>query len=243
MSGSRRLLALALTPVAALAAAGAQPPAEAGAAAPRIETMVVARDGSVYGPKRVTAAATRVRASGRRCRVRAGLPLTALAALDRAGGPAFRTRGSCSSLYVFQVGRDREAGTGGWVYKVGTRAGTVGAGDPSGPFGDGRRLRTGRRVLWYWCVAAGRCQRTLALRLSSRDAAPGAAFSVRAISYDGEGRGRFEPSVSVAIAGSRAVTGADGLATLQAPSRMGRFRVRATARGLIPPFPEVLTAR
>lgn len=243
MSGRQRLLALGLTPVAALAATGAQPPAEAGAATPRVETMVVARDGSTYGPKRVRAKAARVRSSGRRCRVRSGLPLTALAALHRAGGPAFRTRGSCSSLYVFQVGRDREAGTGGWVYKVGTRAGTVGAGDPSGPFGTGRRLRSGQRVLWYWCVAAGRCQRTLAVRLSSPDAATGAPFRVRAISYDGQGRGRFEPSVSVAIAGSRAVTGADGLATLRAPSRTGRFRVRASARGLVPSFPEVLTVR
>ena len=51
----------------------------------------------------------------------------------------FRLRdyGACSrrardagSLYVRQIGPDRERGRDGWVYKVGSRAGSTGAADP-----------------------------------------------------------------------------------------------------------------
>jgi hypothetical protein len=236
------VLVASVAAFAAAGAAGASPSATA-AAVPRVDAMVVDKSGDVFGPRPVAASRTRVRASGKRCRVGQGLPLSALAAAHRAGGPGFRNRGPCDSIYVFQVGSDREAGRGGWVYKVDQRLGTVGAADPTGPFGDGRRLRTGQRVLWYWCNVGGRCQRTLGVRLSTRITTRGTRFRVRALAYDDNGRGRHQRGVQVSIAGSSATTGPDGLATLTAPRRPGAYRVAARATGLIPAFPEVLTVR
>jgi hypothetical protein len=205
--------------------------------------MVVDKSGDVFGPERVTASKTRVRSSGRSCRIPQGLGLSVLAALDRVGGPSFRSRGSCDSIYVFQVGRDRESGRGGWVYTVDNKLATVGASDPSGPLGDGRRIRSGQRVVWYWCNIGGRCQHTLRIRLSTSSTRRGSRFKVRAIAYDGQGRGRFRSGVRVSIGGSSATTGSDGLATLTAPRKTGAHRVRARATGLIPAFPEILTVR
>lgn len=238
----RRTL-IGATAVALAAAAGGAPAAQA-AKAPRVQAMVVDRSGDVFGPRTVRASRTTVRSSGRRCRVAPGLGLSVLAALRRAGGPSFRARGGCGgSLYVFQVGSDREAGRGGWVYKVGRKIGTVGAADPSGPFGTGRRLRSGQRVTWFWCVTAGRCQRTLSLRLSADAVAPGTSYSVRVIAHDDLGRGRAQGGVTVSAGGDSATTDASGLATLTAPSVTGRYRVRATTGGLVPAFPEVLRVR
>jgi hypothetical protein len=205
--------------------------------------MVVDRSGDVFGPRRVSASRTRVRSSGRNCRIPQGLGLSVLAALDRVGGPSFRSRGSCDSIYVFQVGSDRESGRGGWVYAIDNKHATVGASDPSGPFGDGRRLRSGQRVVWYWCNVSGRCQHTLRIRLSTKSTSRGSRFKVRAIAYDSQGRGRHRSGVRVSIAGSSATTGSDGLATLTAPRKRGGHRVRARATGLIPAFPETLTVR
>ena len=241
MSARRTLIAV--TAVALAAAAGGALPAEA-AKAPRIKAMVVDRSGDVFGPRTVRASRTTVRSSGRRCRVAPGLGLSVLAALRRAGGPSFRARGGCGgSLYVFQVGADREAGRGGWVYKVGTKIGTVGAADPSGPFGTGRRLRSGQRVTWFWCVTAGQCQRTLRISVAPKWVAAGTEYPVQVVSHDDLGRARGQGGVTVSAGGSTTVTAADGTATLTAPSATGRYRVRATAEGLVPAFPEVLRVR
>ena len=65
------------------------------------------------------------------------------------------------------IGADLNRGQNGWVYKVGRRAATAGAADPTGAFGNGR-LRRGQRVTWFYCrLRAGGCQRTLELRLSA----------------------------------------------------------------------------
>ena len=238
---ARRTLGLA-TAATLCAVAGGAPATQA--AAPRVQAMVVDRDGEVFGPRTVRASRTTVRSSGRRCRVGQGLGLSVLAALRRAGGPGFRSRGGCGgSLYVFAVAGQREAGRGGWVYKVGTKIGTVGAAAPSGPFGTGRHLRSGQRVTWFWCVTAGQCQRTLTVRLSARTTDPGATFGVRALAYDDLGRRRNQGGVTVTVAGVSATTDADGLATLTAPAASGRHRVRAAMDGLVPAFPEVLTVR
>ena len=241
MSARRTLIAATAV---ALAAAGGGAPAAHAAKAPRVQAMVVDRSGDVFGPRTVRASRTTVRSSGRRCRVAPGLGLSVLAALRRAGGPSFRARGGCGgSLYVFQVGSDREAGRGGWVYKVGTKIGTVGAADPSGPFGTGRRLRSGRRVTWFWCVTAGRCQRTLSISVVPKWVAARTSYSVQVVSHDDLGRSRGQAGVTVSAGGASAVTGADGVAELTAPAAPGRYRLRATHDGLVPAFPEVLEVR
>ena len=102
----RALLALLVCVLAA-------PAAVAQAAPPRVDAMVVYRDGDVVGPKRVAVGAAR---SGS-CRLREGLPIGVLAALRQ----RFAARGSCANLYVHTVGRDRAFGAQGWVFKVGRR--------------------------------------------------------------------------------------------------------------------------
>jgi hypothetical protein len=154
--------ALALPP-----AAGAGAPSTA-AAAPKVRQMVVFRDGHAL-TKRVSTAATSVRVSGRRCAAGERTPLAAL--VRSHPGPArFRDFGACSSrardaagILVTGIGPDRNRGQRGWVYKVGRRAATAGAGDTGGPFGRGRLL-AGQRVTWFYCLRAADCQRTLEVR-------------------------------------------------------------------------------
>ncbi len=140
--------------------------AEAAARAPQVRQLVVFRDGAALQGQ-VGTGRTRVRVSGRRCAVGAGTALAALAR-SRAGRLRFKDFGACSSrpgdaagLLVTGIGPDRNRGQRGWVYKVGNRAATAGAGDTGGPFGRGR-LRRGQRVTWFYCVRAADCQRTLA---------------------------------------------------------------------------------
>jgi len=216
---SRFASAIAL--VAALAGVGGIP--VAGAATPRVEAQLVTRTGKVYGPKRVAAAATH--AAG--CRLRAGLPIDVLAGLrSAAGAPSFRARGGCTALYVFQVGRERERGAGGWVYKVGHKLPSLSASDPSG------RLKGGEQVTWFWCVNASRCQRTLEIAQAVRS---GDQVTVAVTAYDDRGRGVPARGATVALGSARATVGADGRATIGAPA--GATKLTATKKGLVPAFP------
>lgn len=213
---------------AALALLAAAPPA-AQAATPRVETMVVGRTALRAAPRTVAAKATRV--SG--CRVPAATPLAALRAL----GARFTLTddGACSpsSLYVTSIAGERARGQAGWVYKTGLRAGTASAADPSGSFGTGRRLRSGDRVLWFWCVRASKCQRTL--DVAARRTGPDVLVSVRG--YDDQGRGVPVAGATVDAGGVRAVTGADGRVTVSAPNATS---VLARKAGMVRSFPEPL---
>jgi hypothetical protein len=239
----RRATLIALCVLAAL-------PAAAQAASPRVEAMVVGKSRTLLEPETVAASATTLRVGGRRCAVGAATPLAVLAAADRAGGPSFALRdyGSCSrsardagGLFVTRVGPDLNRGRDGWAYKVGRRAGTAPAADPSGPFGTGRRIAAGARVVWFWCVLrTGGCQRTLSVRAPG-SAAAGAALSVTVTGHDDAGRGRPVAGATVALAGLTAVTGADGRATLAAPAAQGRHALIATAPGLVRSFGEQVT--
>jgi hypothetical protein len=230
------LLAAALLGVAA-----SVPGASAQAATtPLVEHMVVFRDGRAP-VKTLRAGAVTVRASGRRCAVGAGTPLAALVR-SRAGALSVRDFGSCSrrardagSLFVRGIGSDRNAGRSGWVYKVGQRLGTAGAGDPRGPFGRGA-IRSGARVLWFYCQApAGTqsCQRTLAVE--PRDEG-GGVLSVRVSAFDNEGRGVAAPGATVVAGGVRAEAGPDGVARLSAAP--GTYSVHAEQPGLVRSFAE-----
>ena len=221
--------------LAALVAAGAAPPA-ATAAAPKVEQMVVSRDGHAHA-KRVSTAATSVTVAGRRCAVGDGTPLAALA---RSGAGRLRLRdfGACSlrprdagALLVTGIGRDRNRGQKGWVYKVGRRVATAGAADMGGPFGRGR-LRRGQRVTWFYCVRAADCQRTLELRATPASA--GVVATVRG--YDDAGDGVPVEGASVSAGGITALTDDDGRVQLALPS--GTHRLVARKDGLVRSFSE-----
>src|SRR5688572_20917155 len=213
--------------------------APADAAAPKVRQLVVFRDGSATSEP-VSTRATRVRMEGRRCTAGDG---TALAALvrSRPGRITLRDFGACSprprdggGLFVHAIRGDRNRGHHGWVYKVGRRAATAGAADPSGPFGRGR-LRNGQRVTWFYCrLRNGGCQRTLELRVRTE---PGTLVaSVRG--YDDEGRGVAVEGASVAAGGASALTDAGGEARLAlAP---GRHLVVARKEGAIRSFAELV---
>jgi hypothetical protein len=231
VTGARTLVTVLL---AALAAAGT--PAPAADAAARVRQMVVFRDGHALA-KRVSTAATTVRVGDRRCAVGDGTPLAALAR-SRPGGLRLRDFGACSSrprdaagLLVTAIGGDRNRGQRGWVYKVGRRAATAGAGDISGPFGHGR-LRSGQRVTWFYCVRATDCQRTLELRVEPMTG--GAVATVRG--YDDAGVGVPVEGARVSAAGVTGLTAADGRVQLALPS--GVHGVVARKDGLLRSFKE-----
>jgi len=205
--------------------------APAAAAPPRVDAMVVTRSGGIQAAGPVRVPATTVRAGGRRCRLREGSPLGVLAALRRRGGPSFRVTGDCGSLYVDRVGRQGETRLGGWVYKVGRRLPSVGAGDRTA------RVRSGEQVTWFFCERAGACQRTLAVRPSRRTVAPGAPLTVVVSAYDDNGRGGPVEGVEVTFGDAVVRTGRGGRAVVRAPRRTGRQAVTARARGLVPSHP------
>lgn len=249
MSGSARSLPALLAGVAGLLLL-LPPPPVAAAAAPTVEAMVVGRAAVLAPVAAVRAAAVTVRVGARRCRVGEATPLAVLAAVRRGGGPAFRIRdyGTCSSrprdaggLFVNRIGPDANRGQNGWVYKVDGRAGTTPAADPSGPFGTGRRIRTGQRVLWFWCVmGAGGCQRTLVVS-APRTVAPAGSLTVRVRGLDDRGRGVAVAGATVTAGGRTATTGADGTAVLPGPWS-GTVAVEASKPGLVTSFPEEVLA-
>jgi hypothetical protein len=216
----------------------------AGASAASVELMVVGKQRVLREAAPVKLRARSVRVGGRRCAAGRATPLSVLA------GTRLRFRlkdyGSCSrsprdagALYVTQVGPDRRGGPRGWVYKVGNRAGTTGAGDPSGPFGTGQRLRGGQRLLWFWCVQdrkAG-CQRTLDARPERSTATPGEPLRVTVRGYDDDGHGVPVAGALVRLGGAQAQTGADGVATVTAPAGSGAVALTAERDGMVRSFP------
>jgi hypothetical protein len=228
---------LTLTAAAVAALAAAAPPAGA-ASYPKIEQLVVYRDGTAL-QKAARAKHVTVRVSGRDCTVGSA---TALAALVRIEPPTLRLRdfGSCSrraadaeGLFVQRIDRDANKGIDGWVYKVGQKVATAGAADPGGPFGRGR-LKDGQRVTWFYCHLSGQsCQRTLAVRASST--APG-QVSVRVRSYDDRGKSAPAAGATVRAGEATATTDENGAATLTLPA--GTHRIHAERPGDIRSFAE-----
>ena len=224
-----------LSALITLVVVGAAAPA-ALAAAPKVRQLVVFRDGHALA-KRVSTAATTVNVAGRRCAVG---ERTALAALvrSRPGPLRFRDFGACSGsprdaagLLVTRIGPDRNRGQRGWVYKVGRRAATAGAGDPAGPFGRGR-LQAGQRITWFYCVRAANCQRTLEVRATPTTG--GIVATVRA--YDDAGDGVPVEGASVTAGGVTGLTAADG--RVEIALSPGTHRVVARKDGLVRSFTE-----
>lgn len=218
-------------------------PAAAAASPPRVEQLVAYRRGDAK-QQQVTAAAAKVRVGGKGCAVGAATPL---AALLHSGLPGIQLKdyGSCSrkpadagGLYVRRIRKDAARGVDGWVYKVGNRAGTAGAGDPSGPFGSGR-LKNGARVTWFYChMRASGCQRTLAI---TPKALGGGQVRVTVKAYDDAGKGRAAAGATVFLGASSARTGSSGVASFDAPP--GEAKVHAEARGMVRSFEERIEVR
>ena len=236
---------LACPLAAALAVAAAAP---ASAAAPRVDAMIVGKASVLQPPTKVTVRAAHVKVGRKSCAIGPATPLGVLVALRRAGGPPYHLHdfGSCSRrpadanlLFVDRIGSERNAGSDGWVYKVGNKAGTADASDPAGPFGTGRGLRSGQRVLWFWCTlgAGAHCPPTLAVVVDAPRASPGAPIRATVTAYDDDGKGTPAAGAAVTLGGASATAGPDGTATLAAPPAAGAYDVTASASGDVPGFP------
>jgi hypothetical protein len=197
----------------------------------------VFRDGSAQ-TNTVSTRARTVSVGGRRCTTGTGTALSALVR-SRPGRLRLLDFGSCSlrasdggGLFVRRIRGDANRGQNGWVYKVGRRAASAGAADPSGPFGRGR-LRGAQRVTWFYCrLRNGGCQRTLELRLRTE---PGTVVaSVRG--YDDAGRGVAVAGASVTAGAASALTDTGGEARLALAA--GRHVVVARKEGAIRSFGE-----
>jgi hypothetical protein len=221
----------ALVTVVALACAAA--PAQAAS----VELMVVGRSSVLRPAKRVTLERETVKVGRRRCRVAARTPLGALARTSlplklRDYGACSRRTADAAGLYVRGIGREVERGRDGWVYKLGRRVPSAGAADP------GARLRSGARLLWFWCrMRSHGCQRTLEVRPAARTATAGAPLQLTVTAYDDEGRGVPAAGATVTLGAASAAAGPDGVATLTVPAGSATLPAMATAPGLVPAFP------
>jgi len=224
------LVALALAPAPASAAG--------------VHVMVVGKDRVLRGAKDVRLKQRTVKVGHRRCAVAAATPLSVLAATHLE--VAFRDYGRCgkrpadaSGLYVTAVAGEREKGHGGWVYKVGRKAGTTAAGDLSGPFGTGHRIHAGQRITWFWCELqqSGSCQRTLEVRPARATAAPGETLSVTVRGYNDQGKGVGVQGATVRLGSATATTSIAGIAVLTVPATSGTVKLFAKRPGMVPAFP------
>ena len=214
--------------------------APASAVAAEVELMVVGKERVLREPADVRLKARTVKVGRKRCRVGARTPLTVLAGTGLR--LAIRDYGACgkrprdaAGLYVAKVGRERERGRGGWVYKVGRRVDSAGAGDV-----DGRRLRGGQRVLWFWCEQndSGGCQRTLEVVPERSSAVPGETLPVIVRGYDDNGRGVPVEGATVRLGAATAITGADGVAVLTV---VDGGALEAEKDGMVRSFPREVT--
>jgi hypothetical protein len=216
---TRRPIAPALV-VAAAAAALASP---AAAAAPTVQMMVVGKTRVLLAARSVTLRSHTVAIGRRHCAAPSGTALAGL--LDAGAKPRVTDVAGCdpASLFVTKVGPDANRGFAGWQYKVGHSSPSRGAGDPGG------RLRRGQRLLWFWCVRASACERTLEVTLSGTRA--------KVVGYDDNGRGTAIAGAVLHVDGAQQITTAgDGTAQLPAVAS-GRHTVYATKSGMVQSFP------
>jgi len=254
MSASARATTLGLAVAAVLAGAApvsGLPLGRVSRVAPAVRGMVVGRNGTIlFAVRTLRASATTVTVGRRRCAVAAGTPLALLAAIRRVGGPSFALRdyGRCGrspansgQLFVYSLGGEANSGVNGWEYKLDGAAGSTGAGDPSGPRGNGRLLRSGEHVLWFWCVAAGGgCERTLEVAPAASRVPAGGSLAVTVRGYDNEGHGRPIAGAIVTLGSDAATTDTAGRASLIAPATPGSFQISAARQGLVPSFPQTI---
>lgn len=220
-----------------LAAACALPASGAARKAPKVDHMVVFRSGKTVRHK-VKAKGVKVKVGHRRCAAGTATPLAALVR-SKPGKVGLKDYGSCSKravdgggLFVRSIAGTKNKGRNGWVYKVGRKAATAGAGDPTGPFGNGR-LRSRRRVTWFYCfMKDSSCQRTLSVKAK----VVADTMTVRVRGYDDAGKGKLTAGATVHVNGATALTDAQGAAQFQTPA--AAYRVHASKKGLVRSFSE-----
>jgi hypothetical protein len=214
------------------------------AQAATVRTMVVGKERVLRTAKPVKLADTRrVKVGSRRCTVSGWTPLgvlasTSLAIRVRDYGSCGRRPADAASLFVTRIGSEGNRGADGWVYKVGRKVSSAGAGDRSG-----RRLRGGDRLLWFYCraVRTGGCQRTLEATPDRTTAAPGEPVRVTVRGYDDQGRGVAVAGATVTLGPATATTDAAGVAQVVVPAA-GRLALGATRSGMVAAFPGVVRA-
>jgi hypothetical protein len=236
----RTSIALGLAGAVALAAAPpavAEPPGTPHPVPPQVRQLVVFRDGS-FKEKTTRARRAAVHVGHRRCVLGVGTPLAALV-VSRVARIGLHDYGRCSTrardaagLFVRKLGRDANAGQDGWVYKVGTRSGSAGGADPSGPFGHGK-LHSGAHVLWFYCHMRGSsCQRTLSF--DQVDTQPPGGVAVHVGAYDDRGKEIPAAGVTVHVDAATGVTDASGVAHIA--GGIGKHRMWADGGGYVRSF-------
>jgi hypothetical protein len=188
--------------------------------------MVVGRGRVLLVARTLKLSATTIGIGHKRCRVPVATALAGLVAsplklrvTDAAGcDPA--------SMFVTRVGPDTNHGFSGWQYKIGHASPSRGAGEAAG------RLRSGQQLLWFWCVRAGACERTLAVTY--------AAGRFKVIGYDDNGHGKAIAGATIHVDNLTATTGSDGTAVLILAA--AKHTVYATKTGLVQSFPLSFTA-
>ena len=181
-------------------------------------------------------------------------PSSALAGLARPGGPAFTLRdyghcglggpqlGTAVRLRAWRARRTaaRTAGSTRWAA---SRA-RPGRPTPSGIRGNGRLLRSGQRVLWFWCQAsAGGCQRTLERLAPSSVARGGDADGAGHAAMTTKAAVRRSPGRSCGSGPTSPPTAPPGGPRLIVPVSAGRYPLSAVRGGLVPAFPETIVVR
>jgi len=213
----RRAITTAAVAVTLIVAAGAS-------AAPSVQMMVVGRTKTLFGPRDVKLRPGRVKVGHRHCPVPGGTAVAGL--LSARLAPRVSDVAGCdpASMFVTRVRHDANHGQAGWEYKVGHAAPSFGAGDPGG------KLRSGEQLLWFWCLRASACQRTLAVTSKFR----GATAEFHVVGYDDNGHGRAVSEATVHIGTVKKVTNSHGWASaLLAP---GQYQVFATKSGMVRSF-------
>ena len=202
-------------------------------AAPRVAQLVVFKNGSAV-QKQVTAASTTAKVGKKRCAVPAGTPLAALLR-SKIGAIRLHDYGSCSSnpndaatLYVRRIRKDAAKGLSGWVYKVGNKTSSAGAGDPAG------RVKSGARITWFYChTGANGCQRTLGV---TGKPLGGGQVRVSVRAYNDNGKPRAAGGATVHVGSTTAKTDSHGVATVTVSP--GKRRVYAQSKGLVRSYTE-----
>lgn len=237
--------------LAALAVAVSAAPAAA--KTPTVSVQIVGKTTLIGGARNVVPKAFTLKVGSKSCAVPDSTPLAALEQVRKQSQLAYAVRdfGSCSKrtvdagqLFVRSVGTEANKGRDGWVYKVGRKVGTTGAADLTGPFGTGKRLKAGDRLLWFWCKqGSSGCQRTLEITPVATTVSRGAKVSVTVRGYDDQGKGKVIPGATVTLGGEIVTTNSAGRATVTPPELRGPVLVFATANGMADAFPAKVTVK
>ena len=238
----RRALLASL--VAALGVALGAAPAEA---ARTVQVMVVGKASVLAGPQKVEADGAhgggRAASAARPARARRSPRWR-----RRSCRCTFKDYGACSraARRVRLALRALDRRRAGAAARTAGSTRSAAASDPPAPptrparSATGRRLRSGQKVLWFWCVkdAGGRLPAHARGRRAADRRARCAPFPATVRGYDENGGGVPVAGVEVAPG---AVTDASGAATVTAPAAAGTLTLRAEAPGLVQAFPRKVT--